>query len=54
MEENMEPNNKATSEISDNNTKSISEELKEPKSEKLTVINHITSKSQIILLLMLI
>ena len=33
MEENLEPNNKATSEISDNATKSNSEEIKEPKSE---------------------
>ena len=33
MEENLEPNNKATNEISDNATKSNSEELKEPKSE---------------------
>ena len=33
MEENLEPNNKATNEISDNATKSNSEEIKEPKSE---------------------
>ena len=35
MEENLEPNNKATNEISDNATKSNSEEIKEPKSEVL-------------------
>ena len=33
MEENLEPNNKATNEISDNATKSNSEEIKEPISE---------------------
>ena len=33
MEENIEPNNKATNEISDNVTKSSSQEIKEPKSE---------------------
>ena len=33
MEENLEPNNKATNEISDNANKSKSEEIKEPKSE---------------------
>ena len=33
MEENLEPNNKAANEISDNATKSNSEEIKEPKSE---------------------
>ncbi len=33
MEENLEQNNKATNEISDNATKSNSEEIKEPKSE---------------------
>jgi len=37
MEENLEPNNKATNEISDNATKSNSEEIKEPKSEKLDI-----------------
>ena len=35
MEEKLEPNNKATNEISDNATKSNSEEIKEPKSEIL-------------------
>ena len=35
MEENLEPNNKATNEISDNATKSNSEEIKELKSEVL-------------------
>ena len=33
MEENLEPNNKAANEISDDATKSNSEEIKEPKSE---------------------
>jgi len=33
MEENLEQNNKATNEISDNTTKSNSEEIKEPKSQ---------------------
>ena len=37
MEENLEPNNKATNEISDNDTKSNSEEIKEPKSELLDI-----------------
>ena len=35
MEENLEPNNKATNEISENATKSNSEEIKKPKSEIL-------------------
>ena len=35
MEENLEPNNKATNEISDNATKSNSEEIKEQKSDVL-------------------
>ena len=37
MEENLELNNKATNEISDNATKSNSEEIKEPKSEVLDI-----------------
>ena len=37
MEENLELNNKATKEISDNATKSNSEEIKEPKSEVLDI-----------------
>jgi len=37
MEENLEPNNKSTNEISDNATKSNSEEIKEPKSEVLDI-----------------
>jgi len=37
MEENLEPNNKASNEISDNATKSNSEEIKEPKSEVLDI-----------------
>ena len=37
MEENLEPNNKAANEISDNATKSNSEEIKEPKSEVLDI-----------------
>ena len=42
MEENLEPNNKATNEIPDNATKSNSEEIKEPKSE---VIDNIGNNS---------
>ena len=45
MEENLEPNNKETNEISDNATKSNSEEIKEPKSEVLD-IKGINSNSQ--------
>ena len=37
MEENLEPNNKATNEISENATKSNSEGIKEPKSEVLNI-----------------
>ena len=37
MEEKLEPNNKATNEISDNATKPNSEEIKEPKSEVLDI-----------------
>ena len=37
MEENLEPNDKATNEISDNATKSNPEEIKEPKSEVLDI-----------------
>ena len=37
MEENLEPNNKANNEISDNLTKSNSDEIKEPKSEVLDI-----------------
>ena len=46
MEENIEPNNEATNEISDNATKSNSEEAKEPKSEKVIDINDNNSISQ--------
>ena len=37
MEENIEPNNKASNEISDNATKSNSKEIKQPKSEVLDI-----------------
>ena len=37
MEENLEPNNKANNEISDNTSKSNSEVIKEPKSEVLDI-----------------
>ena len=37
MEENLEPNNKATNELSDNATKSNSEEIEESKSEVLDI-----------------
>ena len=46
MEENLEPNNKANNEISDNATKSNSEEIKETKSEKGIDINDSNSISQ--------
>ena len=46
MEENLEPNNKDTNEISDNATKSNSEEIKETKSEKGIDINDSNSISQ--------
>ena len=35
MEENLDKNNEVNKEISDNTTKSNSEEIKEPKSEKV-------------------
>ena len=37
MEENLDPNNKANNDISDNDTKSNPEEIKEPKSEVLDI-----------------
>ena len=37
MEENLDPNNKVNNEISDNTTKSNSEEIKEPNSEILDI-----------------
>ncbi len=40
MEENLDINNKVSNEKSDNTTKSNSEEIKEPRSEKDTVINN--------------
>ena len=40
MEENFDKNNEFNKEISDNTTKSNSEEIKEPRSEKDTVINN--------------
>ena len=46
MKENLEPNNKAINEISDNATNSNSEEIKEPKSEKVIDINESNSISQ--------
>ena len=39
MEENIDSNNKAINELSDYATKIISEEIKEPKSEKVIDIN---------------
>ena len=44
MEENLDKNNELNKEISDNTTKSTSEEIKEPKSEK--VINMDTNNNQ--------
>ena len=46
MKENLDPNNKDTNEISDNAIKSNSEEIKEPKSEKVFDINESNSISQ--------
>ena len=46
MEENLEPDNKAINEISDNATKSNSEEIKEPKSEVIDIKgNHSISQN---------
>ena len=39
MEENLDKNNEANKEISDNTTKSNSEEIKGPKSEKVINVN---------------
>ena len=46
MEENLDPNNKVNHEISDDTTKSNDEELKQPKSEKVVIMNENNTKSQ--------
>jgi len=46
MEENLDKNNGVNKEISDNTTKSNSEELKEPKSEKVTNMDFNNSNSE--------
>ena len=46
MEENLEPNNKINNEISDKTTKSYSEEIKEPTSEKVINVNENKANSQ--------
>ena len=47
MEENLDKNNEVNKEISDNTTKSNSEEIKESKSEK--VINESNSASKVVM-----
>ena len=46
MAENLDPNNKVNHEISDDTIKSNAEELKQPKSEKVVIINENNAKSQ--------
>ena len=46
MAENLDPNNKVNHEISDDTTKSNDEELKQPKSEKVVIMNENNTKSQ--------
>ena len=46
MAENLDPNNKVNPEISDDKTKSNAEELKQPKSEKVVIMNENNVKSQ--------
>ena len=51
MEENLDKNNKVNKDISDNTTKSNSEEIKEPKSEKVinTDINNGDSATKVVI-----
>ena len=46
MAENLDPNNKVNHEISDDTIKSNAEELKQPKSEKVVIMNENNAKSQ--------
>ena len=46
MAENLDPNNKVNHEISDDTIKSNAEELKQPKSEKVVIMNENNVKSQ--------
>ena len=46
MAENLDPNNKVNHEISDDTIKSNAEELKQPKSEKVVIMNENNDKSQ--------
>ena len=46
MAENLDPNNKVNHEISDDTIKSNAEELKQPKSEKVVIMNEDNVKSQ--------
>ena len=46
MAENLDPNNKVNHEISDDTIKSNAEELKQPKSEKVIIMNENNVKSQ--------
>ena len=49
MEENLDKNNKVNKEISDNTTKSNSEEIKGPKSEKVININNSDSSTKVVI-----
>ncbi len=46
MAENLDPNNKVNHEISDDTINSNAEELKQPKSEKVVIMNENNAKSQ--------
>ena len=46
MAENLDPNNKVNHEISDDTNKSNEEELKQPKPEKVVIMNENNAKSQ--------
>ena len=46
MSENLDPNNKVNHELSDDTNKSNAEELKQPESEKVVIMNENNEKSQ--------
>ena len=46
MAENLDPNNKVNNELSDDTNKSNADELKQPKSEKVVIMNENNVKSQ--------
>ena len=54
MEENLDINNKSNKEISDNTTQNNSEEIKEPKSEKISIWIQIMTILKVIMLLKLL